>query len=188
MKVSKIQKKVKKMLDNKRYIHSVSVAYTASCLAMKYKYNIDKAYLAGILHDCAKQLSDSKALDIISDNNIEISDVEKNNPFLLHGKVGAFIARNKFKIKDEDVINAIAYHTTGRPAMSILEKIIFVADYIEMGRKSAINLELIRSLAFEDIDKCIVKITEDTLKYLKSKNATIDIMTLKTYEYYKELI
>lgn len=184
MKISKIQKKIEKALDEKRYNHSLGVAYTASCLAMKYDVDINKAYLAGILHDCAKNLSDDKRLELAQRYDIFVSKVEKENPFLLHGKIGALIAKKKFKIEDEDILNAISFHTTGRPSMSTLEKIIYISDYIEINRIQATNLNTIRKLAFEDLDLCLIKILEDTLNYLKNKNACIDPETQKTYDYY----
>lgn len=184
MKVSKIQKKIEKTLDEKRYNHSLGVAYTASCLAMKYDVDINKAYLAGILHDCAKNLSDDKRLELAQKYDIFVSKVEKENPFLLHGKIGALIAKKKFKIDDEDILNAISFHTTGRPSMSTLEKIIYISDYIEINRMQASNLNIIRKLAFEDLDLCLIKILEDTLDYLKNKNACIDPETQNTYDYY----
>ena len=184
MKIEKIEEKIKNVQSEKRFAHTKGVQYTAMCLAMKYDEDIEKAGLAGLLHDCAKHLRDGKMLSLCEDNNVPVTEVERDNPFLLHGKVGALIARKKFKLTDEDLLNAITYHTTGRPGMSMLEKIIFVADYIEPGRNSATNLKQIRKLAFEDIDLAIVKITSDTLNYLNHKKAAIDPMTRETYDFY----
>jgi predicted HD superfamily hydrolase involved in NAD metabolism len=90
--------------------------------------------------------------------------MELQNPTaLLHAKVGSFLAKEKYGIEDEDVLNAIRYHTTGRPCMSTLEKILYIADYIEPGRKHASNLLQIRRMAFQDLDKTLFKILEDTL-------------------------
>lgn len=184
MKIKKIQKKVKKMLDTKRYEHSIGVAYTACALAMRYECSIEDAYIAGICHDCAKNISSKDSIKLCKSKNINISEVELNNPFLLHGKAGAVIANKKFKINNEDIICAISNHTTGRPGMSLLEKIIFVADYIEPNRKMISGLEEIRKLAFIDLDKAIIIIIENTLNYLTNKNAVIDSTTQKTYDYY----
>ena len=97
------------------------------------------------------------------------------------------MAAEKYGIDDNDILNAIRYHTTGRPGMSLLEKIIFVADYIEPGRYTAKNLPLVRKMAFSDIDEALLKILYDTLVYLNSTGNTVDPMTQKTYEYYKRL-
>jgi nicotinate-nucleotide adenylyltransferase len=91
-------------------------------------------------------------------------------------------------VKDEDILNAIRYHTTGRPGMSLLEKIIFVSDYIEPGRESAPNLALVRKLAYENLDSCVLKVLKDTLEYLGTGDAQVDPMTQKTYEYYSNLL
>ena len=94
------------------------------------------------------------------------------------------MAMKQFNIHDQDIINAILNHTTARPGMSQLEKIIYIADYIEPGRKQAPNLIQIRKLAFQNLDLALIRILEDTLHYLKSINAPIDIMTQKTYDFY----
>ena len=146
----------------------------------------ERAYLAGLLHDSAKCMSDEKKLQICDKNHISYSSMEAEHPYLLHGKVGAYIAREKFKIRDEDILQAITWHTTGRPNMSLLEKIIFIADYIEPSRKPVKELDLIRRLAFEDIDRTMEKILSNTLKYLAVKNTPVDTMTQTTYESYKK--
>lgn len=184
--IKKIRKSMDKALDHKRFEHTLGVAYTAAALAMRYQVDINKAQIAGLLHDCAKCLSDEKKLSICEKHNIQISEIERRNPFLLHAKVGSYIAMNKFNIHDRDIINAILNHTTGRPGMSQLEKIIYVADYIEPGRKSAPNLPEVRKLAFEDLDKVLLKILSDILEYLNDTDA--DPMTQETYEYYKNII
>ena len=180
----KIRKQLSKALDTKRYEHTQGVAYTSAALAMRYGENIKKAELAGLLHDCAKCLSDEKLLGICEKHNIAINEVERRNPFLLHGKAGSFLAMHEYHIYDLDIINAILNHTTGRPGMSMLEKIIFVADYIEPSRKKAANLSAIRKLAFEDIDQALILILTDILNYLESSGGEIDPMTSKTLEFY----
>lgn len=182
--LSKIRKSLEKELDSKRYDHTLGVEYTAAALAMRYDVSIEKARVAGLLHDCAKCLSNNKKLSICEKNNIEITDIEKRNPFLLHAKIGCFLAEKEYHVVDRDVLNAILNHTTGRPGMSLLEKIIFIADYIEPGRKQAPNLQDIRKLAFVNLEHALIKILEDTLVYLKSTGDEIDPMTAKTYSYY----
>ncbi len=182
----KIRKAMEKSLDEKRFEHTLGVAYTAAALAMRYDASIENAELAGLLHDCAKCLDDEKRISICEKHHISMTEIEQRNPFLLHAKVGSFLAMNTYKVHDPDVINAILNHTTGRPAMTLLEKIIFVADYIEPGRKKAPNLKVIRKLAFENLDKALFQILEDTLEYLKDSPGEIDPMTRKTYEYYKK--
>lgn len=180
----KIRKSMRKNLDAKRFEHTLGVEYISAALAMRYGADIKNAQLAGLLHDCAKCLSDEKRLSICEKHNISINDVERRNPFLLHAKVGSFLAMEEYRVYDPDVINAILNHTTGRPGMSLLEKIVFIADYIEPGRKQAPNLKQIREMAFVDLDKTLLMILGDTLEYLKSTDGETDPMTQKTYEYY----
>ncbi len=184
MKYTKIENKLKKVLSEKRYEHTLGVSFTSVCLAMKYGEDIDKARIAGLLHDCAKYLDDDKLISLCKKYDLGISESEKKSPYLLHGKVGALIARKKFQIEDEDIINAITYHTTGRIGMSLLEKIVFIADYIEPQREEIPNLALIRKTAFEDIDLCLIKIFENTFNYLKANNKEIDSTATEAYDYY----
>lgn len=188
----KIKKYLKKHLTKDRYQHTLGVAYTAASLAMKHNPDtsnanlVRRAYLAGLLHDCAKCMSDERKLRICDKNDIPCSDIELQHPYLLHGKVGAHIAKKKFKINDKDILQAITWHTTGRPDMSLLEKIIFIADYIEPSRKPVPELDLIRRLAFEDLDRTMEKILSNTLKHLEEKKVPVDAMTRTTYESYRK--
>ena len=187
--LKKLRKAMEKELNHKRYEHTLSVAYTAANLAMVHSSDTYKALIAGLLHDCAKCISDKKLIAICEKHSIDISEVEMNNPSaLLHAKVGAVLANEKYGINDEGILNAIKYHTTGRPDMSKLEKILYIADYIEPGRKHAPNLKQIRAMAYQDLDKTLLKILEDTLSYLMSGGGQIDPMTKETYEYYRKEI
>lgn len=183
--IKKIRKYLEKELDPKRYEHTLGVAYIAAALAMRYEADLYKAELAGMLHDCAKCMSNEKKLLLCRKNGMEITAIELKNPFLLHAKAGSLVARKKFHIQDQDILNAVKSHTTGRPCMSVLEKIVFIADYIEPGRKNAPGLQEIRKLAFENLDACLYRILEDTLAYLRDQEGDIDPMTENTYQYYK---
>ena len=184
--LKRIRKKMEKVLDPKRFEHTLGVTYTAAALAMCYQADINKAQVAGLLHDSAKCMDNDKKISICQKHNIQMNEIEKQNPFLLHAKVGSYIAMKKFGINDPDIINAILNHTTGRPGMSTLEKIIYIADYIEPGRKQAPNLTEVRKLAFQNLDDALLKILENTLSYLEESSEVIDPMTRKTYEYYLE--
>ncbi|MDO5539836.1 MAG: bis(5'-nucleosyl)-tetraphosphatase (symmetrical) YqeK [Eubacteriales bacterium] len=184
--IPKMKKTLRKYLDAGRYEHTEGVMYTAAALAMRYGEDIEKALVAGLLHDCAKCIPDAKKLKICLKNQITMSETEQKNPFLLHAKVGAYIAREKYGIEDEEILSAIACHTTGKPDMTLLDKIIYIADYIEPMRCKAPNLSDVRKLAFEDIDVTLLKILSDTLAYLRGSAKNMDSMTMKTYAYYKE--
>ncbi len=186
--IYKLQNKMKKTLEPKRYEHTLGVAYTAANLAFIYDYDEKKALIAGLLHDSAKCLSHQKRVSVCIKNHIDISDVEKQNPVLLHAKVGAFFAKEKYGVRDAEVLNAILYHTTGRPNMSLLEKIIYVADFIEPHRKKLPCLSEIRKIAFEDLDMAIYMILDNSLKYLAKGSSKIDPKTEETYNFYKKVI
>lgn len=121
--IRKIRKAMEKSLDPKRFEHTLGVAYTAAAMAMYYDIPIQNAQIAGYLHDCAKCMTDERRLSICEKHNISMNEIERRNPFLLHAKVGSFLAMEEFHVKDTDIINAILNHTTGRPGMSTLEKI-----------------------------------------------------------------
>lgn len=184
-KITKIRRKLMTELDTERYEHTLGVMYTAASMAMRYDEAVEKALLAGLLHDCAKCISGENKIKLCNKYHLSVSEVEKKNPSLLHAKLGAFLAAKKYHIKDKDVINAIASHTTGCPNMTLLDKIIYIADYIEPGRKELPNMAEVRKLAFTDINECLYRILEDSLVYLNSKNISVDPMTEKTYLYYK---
>lgn len=183
-KIRKIQKKLRHKLSNTRYQHTIGVAYTAGSLAMKYNVDINQAIIAGLLHDCAKYLSDEDILKKSIAYNLDISDAEYKLPFLLHAKLGAYFAKTIYGISDNNITDAIKWHTTGKPDMSTLEKIIYIADYIEPARYKMPNLDIIRKTAFEDIDECLKLILSDTINYLNNTNTFIDDTTQKTYEFY----
>lgn len=184
--ILKMKKTLRKYLTLDRYEHTEGVMYTAAALAMKYGEDVEKALVAGLLHDCAKCIPDSKKIKICRKHHIEVTELELNNPFLLHAKLGAFLAKEKYDIEDTEILDAIACHTTGKPAMTLLDKIIYISDYIEPMRSKAPDLTDVRRLAFEDIDVTLFKILSDTLEYLRNSSKTMDCMTLKTYEYYKK--
>lgn len=182
-----LRKAMAKALEEKRYEHTLGVAYTAAALAMCYGQDVYQAQVAGLLHDCAKNYTNEKRINICKKNGIPMNDAEQKNPFLLHAKVGSFLAREKYGVKDKEILDAITYHTTGRPCMSTLDKIIYIADYIEPGRRQAPGLPEVRQLAFTSLDDCLFRILKDTLDYLHASKMEIDMSTQQTYDYYKML-
>ncbi|MCR5715929.1 MAG: bis(5'-nucleosyl)-tetraphosphatase (symmetrical) YqeK [Lachnospiraceae bacterium] len=182
--IAKLRKDMKKVMDKKRFEHTLGVAYTSACLAMCHDENIEKAELAGLLHDCAKCMTNEERLDLCKKYALTVTEAEQKNPFLLHAKVGAALAASLYEVDDPDVLNAIRSHTTGRPGMSKLEKIVFVADYIEPMRTHSARLPYLRKLAFHDLDAALIEILKDTLDYLHTTDAQIDPQTQETYDYY----
>ena len=183
--IEKIQRKVKRYLDENRYNHTLGVMYTAGSLAMCHGANIEKAMIGGLLHDCAKCIPSDKKIKICKKNNIPMKEVEMANPGLLHAKIGAFFAETKYHISDYEILDAIRSHTTGQPDMTDIQKIVYIADFIEPNRRPLPNMPIVRKLAFEDLDKCIYRLLEDSLSYLKSRKIPIDPQTEETYNFYK---
>lgn len=134
MKLTDIKKDLKNRLSERRYVHSAGVAASAYILAEKYGYNPKKAELAGWLHDCAKEMKLEEMQDIIDEQNLQVDEYMRSSRALLHGPAGSIMAKTVYGIKDRDIQNSIFFHTTGRPQMELLDKIIFLADYIEPSR------------------------------------------------------
>lgn len=183
----KIQKKLKKYLDEERYEHTIGVMYTCASLAMAHEYEIEDAQVAGLLHDCAKCIPNKKKLKLCEKYKLEVSDFEKTHPFLLHAKLGASIAKDKYDITDSKILSAITYHTTGKENMTKLEQIVYIADYIEPLRNKAPRLDVIRKIAFQNLDECMYEILKDTLAYLEENPKDIDVTTKDAYRFYKDL-
>ncbi len=185
--ITRMQEQLKDYLTKDRFIHTQGVMYTAAALAMCHGYPIQKALAAGLLHDCAKCIPTHKKLKLCKKNHILLTKCEEENEALLHAKVGVYIARKKYDITDTEILSAIRYHTTGKPEMSVLEKIVYIADYMEPGRFKAKNLPVVRKLAFQDLDETMYIILRDTLTYLNGTQKPTDAMTEKAYEFYRQL-
>ncbi|MDO5345699.1 MAG: bis(5'-nucleosyl)-tetraphosphatase (symmetrical) YqeK [Lachnospiraceae bacterium] len=184
--LAKIQKKLRKELDADRYRHTLGVMYTSAALAMRYGADLEKAQVAGLLHDCAKCIPNDKKRKLCEKYNIPITRVESNAPFLLHSKLGAYLAKEKYGIQDEEILQAIIWHTTGKPDMTLLEEIVFLADYIEPMRWKAENLAEIRQMAFLDLHRAVYMTLRDTLHYLEAGSGEVDEMTRAACQYYRK--
>ena len=178
------------LLKPSRYAHVISVAQTAVNLAVCVGMDPEKPYLAGLLHDCAKYLSDEDMIKAAEDNGIELDPIEKRAVQLVHAKVGAVFAKTKYGVDDPDILSAIRYHTTGKPEMSMLEKIIYIADTIEPLRTWGDDdeLNIIRSIATSDIDRAVYIVLKRTYEFITRKYAdNVSDETVKTYNFYKDL-
>lgn len=187
--IDEIQENVQRVVKKRRYQHILGVRFTAQAMAMRFGEDIMKAGYAGVLHDCAKHLSDKEMLLACRKRQIFCSEVEKRQPSLLHAKLGAAFAKEIYGITDEEILSAIRWHTTGKPGMTNLEKIVFIADYIEPGRKMLPRMEEIRAVSFQDLDKAMYLILDNTLSYLKDgtrDRSTIDSYSVDAYDYYRE--
>ena len=183
--VKYLQKQMKEALSEDRFEHTIGVMYTAESLAMRYGVDMTKAAVAGLLHDCAKCIPNAQKMKMCKKNDIEISEMEEKNPSLLHAKLGAFLAEDLYGVEDPEILNAIKWHTTGKPDMTMLDIIIYMADYIEPNRDKAPNLKQIRKLCFENIEEALYQVLEGTLSYLSDRPDMIDPMTKISYDFYK---
>lgn len=161
-----------------RLKHSLRVMDVSIELAIRYNSSIEKASLAGLLHDCGKLQGGINLLKIADEFGIILDSVTRNNKELIHSYLGAVLASRKYKVNDEEVLNAIRYHTTGRENMSLLEKIVYIADLIEPGRDFE-GVEKIRDLAYKDIDECLLYAIDHTLKYVLDKGKLIHLDSVK---------
>lgn len=183
-----LQNKLRKVLPEYRFYHTLGVSYTAASLAMSHGADIYKAQLAGLLHDCAKYLKSSEMIAECEKYGIEVSDVERLSPGLLHTKLGAYFAKNVYGVDDEEVLSAILYHTTGRPNMSLLEEIIYVADYIEPGRPALPYIDEMRACAFTNLHKAALYELKSVIAKINKHNGVMDKRTGETFEFYRKIM
>ncbi len=184
---SDLEEEMRHVLPRKRYLHSVAVAHLAAAYAVSLGLSPERALIAGILHDCAKAYSDEQLVTDCDHYQIPVTEVERRNGFLLHGKLGAFYAKENYFVTDEEILSAISYHTTGRPGMTTLEKVVFLADYLEPFRSQPTDpaLNEIRRIAFADINKAIYLALKNTLRYLGESGQEMDLTTEETYKEYR---
>jgi len=176
--IEQIQSILKEKLSLHRYHHSLRVQETAEKLAKIYNVSIEKASIAGLVHDCAKDLSDDELLKYAIEFGILIDDIFYYQRQLLHGIVSMELAKMEFKIEDEEILNAIRFHTTGRENMSTLEKIVFIADYIEPGRTFK-EVEQLRKEAFSNLDLACLMAMDNTIRYVLSKGDLLHPLTVE---------
>ena len=184
MKIENAKELVKVKLPEKRYKHSLRVAETAVKLAEIYDGDKDKAELAGVLHDYCKYDDLSTMYQVVRQYELE-TDLLSYGGEILHGPVCSAIMENDFDVKDEEVLLAIKYHTTGRQQMTKTEKLVFIADYIEPGRKTP-GVEEIRDMAYNQgsLDKTIYEISKRTVLFLIQKDITVYGATIACLNYY----
>ncbi len=181
------RRQLKSKLAPMRYEHSISVSFTCMSLAMRYGYDLEKAELAGLLHDCAKYFMEQELIAKCRKHGIELTEGELKAPAVIHAKYGAYIAQTKYGIQDQEILSAIRCHTTGKPNMGMLDKILYIADYIEPRREKAPDLPRMRYLAFQSLDRTMYEILKGTLEYLSTKNGSVDIMTHQAFAYFENL-
>jgi predicted HD superfamily hydrolase involved in NAD metabolism len=179
MKREKALKLVKKQLTEHRYQHTIGVMETAVQLAEKYGADEKKAELAAIFHDYAKFRDKDEMKSIIQEQNMD-KELLLYNSELWHAPVGAYLVQKEADVSDSEVLDAIRYHTSGRPNMTLLEKIIYLADYIEPGRHFP-GVEEVREMAEKDLNRALIQAMKNTIMFLMKKNQRIFPLTFHTY-------
>lgn len=189
MNYTKIQEWLKENLNEKRYIHTLGTANCAKELAKQFGLNQDKAYLAGLLHDCAKCFPNEKLLDIIH-QHLDVEECEMLNYKTLHAPVSAYIAETEFNITDKEIISAIRWHTLGKLNMTDFEKIIFIADKIEPNTRDKEYSDKIRELLSQDngLNKALLKCYKETIKSLVKRDLKICLLTIEIYNKLQDLV
>ena len=187
--IETMQEKLQSAISVKRYIHTLGVADEAVKLAEIYGTAQDqqKARVAGLLHDCAKDYPESMRQRFCKEYKVKTDEIMNKQTDLIHPFLGAEVAKREYQVMDEDVLNAIRFHTTGRPNMSLLEKIVFIADYIEPNREKFGGLDEARRLAYLDLDKAMAYILENTIEYVKARGRLLHPLSQEALEYYKNL-
>ena len=183
-----LEGKLQKELKSGRYLHTLGVAYLASSLAMCYGIPHKEVLVAGLLHDCAKNYSNEELLKKCIKHGICLTESEKKIPAMLHAVYGAYLTKEKYGIEHEGIIQAVRYHTVGRPAMSMLEQIVFLADYLEPERTQPTtpSLDEIRKVAFQNLDEATYLVVKNTVEYLESSNSEVNPVIYEVFDYYKE--
>lgn len=173
-------------LSQKRFAHTLGCAEYARTLAFRFGADAEAAYTAGLLHDITRELSYDKQLKLCKKHDIILDIISKETAPLLHAITGAAIARYEFHVSDE-IYNAIRYHTTGRASMSLLERILWLADMIEPGRDFS-GICKIRELAEKDINCAMLEGINHTFLYLIPKDLKIHTAMLETRNWLLTLI
>lgn len=169
-------------LDSQRYIHSLAVAKQSVYLAKKYGGDVNKCELAGLLHDITKNTSADEQLKLFSEFGIILSDVEKTSPKLWHALSGSVFIKEKLGIDDEEIIKAVRYHTTGKPDMNLLEKILFVADFTSEDRDYP-DVGVIRNLSEKSLEEAMIYGLNYTIRDLCERNFAVHPDTVDAYNY-----
>ena len=180
---------LKANLCEERFEHSLGTAECAKDLAYKFNLDIDKAYIAGLLHDCAKCFPNEKLLEII-DTKMDVEPIEKMSPKTLHAPVSSYVAKSVFGVDDEEILSAVRWHTLGKLNMSDFEKIIYLADKIEFRTRKKEHAEPIRRLLDEPdgLNQAMLQSYKQTIISLVERDLVICPLTVDIYNSYERSV
>ena len=180
MNIESFKEVIRSNLSDYRYNHSINVAKEAVRLAKKYGADPQKAEIAGILHDITKEKSRAEQLEIINEAGVEIDEIEKKSDQLLHAISGYAYLKTKLNISDNEILNSVRYHTTGRAGMSLLERVIFIADFISQERNYD-GVEEMRAIANQNLELAMIAGVSFVISDILSKKIAIAPDSINLY-------
>lgn len=175
---------IKGRLKPKRLEHTLGVEEMAVSLAKRWGADEKEASLAALLHDNAKYVNDKEML-ALCERYFSSFGITKEFNSLLHAFAGSIYVQQRYPQLSNDVVKAVCFHTTGRPGMSVLEKIIYCADFAEPGRGDIPQIDAIRLLLFEDLDAALIRILRQCIGYVQSKKGAVHPLTVQTLDFYE---
>ena len=179
-KAVEIEKYIKSKLTPERYTHVLSVRELALDLAKKYGADLRKVNLAALLHDCAKWMKNSEQYEVAASHKIQLDEVESHNPSLLHALIAVEFAVSHFDVDNPEILNAIRIHTTGSGKMTLIDKILYVADFAEPKRNHA-EAHAVRELAYQNLNRAVFEVSRYKIEHLLTKGVLIHPYTIDAY-------
>lgn len=173
---------LRKSLKESRYVHTLGVVQSACSLAKINGVDEEKTKIAALIHDAAKNMKIDEQYKILKENSVDMDIISENSPQILHGWVAAILAKELMGVTDEEIINAVKYHTTGKKSMSKLEKIIYIADYIEPNRDYP-GVEELRKTTFSDLDKGVLMGIDNTITFVIKQGQLVHPLTIDARNY-----
>ena len=187
MDIESMEEKLRGMLTPKRYIHSLGVMETAVEMAVIFGVDPEKAKLAGLLHDCAKDIDKNKMIPLCKELGVPLDATKKEQKGLIHADLGAKMLETEFGISDPEIMDAVKYHTLGRENMADLEKILYLADCIEPNRKPFEGIEELRRLSKINLNCAMLFAIERSIEYIQHKHKRLHSQTLQAQQYFLTL-
>lgn len=174
-----MRRRLKEALSESRWRHTEGVVRTAERMAEKFGVNVEKAHVAALLHDCAKCMPLEEMLAAADAAGVAADALERSSGALMHAAAGAALARTVYGVTDPEILGAIRYHTVGRADMTALEKVVFVSDFVEEGRRPFPGLDEVRRLSMEDLDAAVSMCARLSVEYVRARGETLHPATLQ---------
>ena len=183
--LEKLKKYLSVSVCPERYEHSLRTAQTAKELCLRFGEDSELGEIAGVAHDICKEMKKENLFSLVEQDGMELSQIEKDKPSLLHGRAASVVLKNEFEVKNNDVLEAVANHTFGKPKMCNLAKILYVADKIEPGRPQ-VTQEYLEKLEKKSLNELVSYVLEENIDYLNKKGKSVSEITYKFLESVKE--